>query len=759
MRGTLGWTVGLGLLLASACSSSKGGNAGTTGGPSGFAPGTACDANDQCASNLCGTSGAGHCCSFSCPVVDSSCSATDCDTTGSCSYPGTDTICAYGTCDIATFTPKACNGEGICAVQPAGPCPGNFACDSTGKACQTECGRSSECANGFYCVVADGGTCLPQLSVGACTQNDACTSNLCGIAGTGHCCTAACASGDAGCGATDCGAATGLCDYPSATTPCSTQSCTDGTEINAASCDGSGHCPASSRNCAPFVCGADACLTSCATGADCAGSGAFCDVTTDAGFCCPALSNGDTLNVDAVAGDDSTLCCGVGGNGPCQTLTRAMALINAAQASNVTINATIGDGGGDWAPAGEVYPVVLGWGVELSAPGISFFDPSGIPNAEILDVKNYPNDSAHSASIVGSGQGSNAVRVGMNTTGSQQTTDLSAIAVENGATLYLANAMVNGSAVHQTTAITVQPGAALTLAQDQSAATVGTVTIGNAGAQHASNGWQGIVCGTDGVQLGCTINDFASLGQTSVLIQGQEFRDLDAEDFANITLVSSPVIGVLPKVAGHNQCPSKSDVSSTNPRPSPAAAILLNGAANLTLENGTVECISGAAFYLQTSPNGNGNPTLSLSSAQVSEVELGLYASAGTAMVSNTYFTYNFNGIQQATDGTHNGAINLSSGGNAVHCSSNVESSQRSLTPGVNVYNDSAVNLNASNVAWDTAGPDLFSCDPTLTTCTCLRLPCADTPGTDGMDAVEDATLLGGITTTNNRQEAAFNCP
>jgi hypothetical protein len=50
-----------------------------------------------------------------------------------------------------------------------------------------------------------------------------------------------------------------------------------------------------------------------------------------------------------------------------------MALIDAAQAQNVTINATVNGVGGDWA-AKETYPIVLGWGVELSAPWVFFLD-------------------------------------------------------------------------------------------------------------------------------------------------------------------------------------------------------------------------------------------------------------------------------------------------------------------------------------------------------------------------------------------------
>ena len=123
-----------------------------------------------------------------------------------------------------------------------------------------------------------------------------------------------------------------------------------------------------------------------------------------------------------------------------------MQLIDAAQATGVTINAVVDGGGGDWAPAEEVYPIDLGWGVELNAPGVYFFDPNGAGNDEIIDVTFYSlRDLTGYASIVG---GVNPVAIGMNAAETQQTDDLSAITIEKGATLYIANAYVNDSVVN-----------------------------------------------------------------------------------------------------------------------------------------------------------------------------------------------------------------------------------------------------------------------------------------------------------------------
>ncbi len=73
----------------------------------------------------------------------------------------------------------------------------------------------------------------------------------------------------------------------------------------------------------------------------------------------------------------------------------------------------------------------------------------------------------------------------------------------------------------------------------------GTVEIGKLG-----EGWNGIVCQTDGTSLGCTVSDAALAGQSSVVIQNQYATDIDAEDFAQITLTSAPVIGVPPTQPG-----------------------------------------------------------------------------------------------------------------------------------------------------------------------------------------------------------------
>ncbi len=448
------------------------------------------------------------------------------------------------------------------------------------------------------------------------------------------------------------------------------------------------------------------------------------------------------MTVDGATGSDSTACCGILTNGACQTITKAMTLIAAAQAQGVRMTATVNGGGGDWAPAGEVYPIVLGWGVQLTASGVYFLDTSAATNPAVIDINSTGADPTFYATLLGTGPKVRA-GVGMNAAGTAQTSDTTSLSVETGNTLYLSNVYVNGNSTLQTTAINVAAGATLWLGQDHSGLLTGTVEIGNGLAAAATDGWNGIVCGTDGVSQGCTINDTLSGGAAGVIMQGQDNQDIDAEDFANISLTANPVIGTGPVNAGYGGCATKLDSSASN------VAILLNGKANMTFNNGTVQCIGGNAFVLQSTANGS--PSLTIDLTTIQNTDLGVYASAGTAAVSNSTIKYNYFGVQQDTDGTNNGAVDLTGGGNTVVCSSSKESSLGNKYPGIDVFNTSNATLKADNVTWDTASPDSFICNTaTPPTCSCAIASCSNGAGNDDMDAV--TTTDAGITTTGNLQ-------
>ena len=304
----------------------------------------------------------------------------------------------------------------------------------------------------------------------------------------------------------------------------------------------------------------------------------------------------------------------------------------------------------------------------------------------------------------------------------------------------------NSSEEYRSTAINVAAGGGLILGGDHPGNVTGTVTIGNTSTDYYMVGYKGIVCGT-AKNLGCTIKDVALKGASSVVIEGQVIQDIDAEDYAVIALASAPTIGLAPSAAGFLTCPYPEEKTD-------AQAVLLNGKASVEIDNGIVQCISGNAFTLQSTANGS--PTLTLNGTTIQNSQIGVYASAGTADIANSTIRYNITGVEQ----TSLGVIDLSGGGdggtNTVACSSDAENVNNfGGSIGVSVWNTSSSVLNASNVSWDTSGPDVFKCNANLGNCACEISLCTDSPGADGMDAVYEST--GTITTTGN-QLSSLDC-
>ncbi len=480
-------------------------------------------------------------------------------------------------------------------------------------------------------------------------------------------------------------------------------------------------------DCTPYTCAQAACLTSCEDNSSC--SAGFCVVSDQT--CCP-LTLGGTISVDAVLGSDTAGCCGVGTNAPCQTITRAMALIDKAGAAKVTISATVDGGGGYWEPTDEIYPIVLGWGVELSAPGVYFRDPNvaGLDTGIMLVTFYSAADSEGSASLVGAAAA--LVHVGMDMdshTGGM--TNPAAILVENGSTLYLANANINSNANYYNIAIDVTGGSTLSFGQDQSGDIVGTVYIGNALKQFNSDGYIGIDCSGNAFTVSSHIVDATLTGQSSVVMQGQEGWDIYQQSYCDIALTSAPVMGIPPSGAGFTLCGNKVDENG----------IYMSGSGTTTVKNGTFQCFDRNALWL-AAPGG----TMDIQDSVLRNSRRGMMVENGSATAENSTFIYNIYGVVQQGSGT----IDLSGGGDTVICSSVAEAPPPPPAQGVDVLNQGTSVLNASNVAWDTAGPDYFICDSTLTSCTCNLASCVVDAGTDGMDAVEDVTNQGGIITTGN---------
>jgi hypothetical protein len=155
----------------------------------------------------------------------------------------------------------------------------------------------------------------------------------------------------------------GACIYPDHTVVCGpVESCSENTQTNASLCDGVGHCNTGTVPCSPFVCGINACKTTCALSTDCV-AGDFCDARN--ATCCADLATGGTLAVDSVLGDDAVACCGYGDAVPCRTLTRAMGLVEAGPTEDIVLQATL-DGGASGTGLRRERFIRLGLGGESS---------------------------------------------------------------------------------------------------------------------------------------------------------------------------------------------------------------------------------------------------------------------------------------------------------------------------------------------------------------------------------------------------------
>ncbi len=177
----------------------------------------------------------------------------------------------------------------------------------------------------------------------------------------------------------------------------------------------------------------------------------------------------------------------------------------------------------------------------------------------------------------------------------------------------------------------------------------------------------------------------------------------------------------------------------------------------MIFRNGSVQCVN-EAFVLQASSNGV--PSLSLENSVVQDTGAAVWALAGNATISSSTIEYNFYGVWQDSDGTNVGTIDLSGGDaggmNTVACNR----SEGESPPGCSVLNSTSKVLNASNVNWDTPGPDVFLCFAlpwSVSSCNC-RSPdqCVAAPGSNGMDAVNIST---GTIQTKGHGMAAITRP
>lgn len=313
-------------------------------GTCGLAPlGTTCSAGSDCASGFCAQ---GVCCATSCAGTCQSCAlagsagtcsavpagqdplaacsdqgAAGCGTNGACDGAGkcqlyaAGTACAQPMCVAATFTPaRSCDGAGACQpVSPLSCAP--FGCNAAGNACTTTCTSSADCAAASTCDPSTG-SCGLAPNGSACTAATACNSGFCA---QGVCCATGCSSpcsschiagsvgtcvavpagqdpldqcadqGSASCGTNGACNGSGACQKYAAGTACAAASCSGSLLTGASFCDGNGTCATpAATSCAPYLCGAAACASTCETSADCASPG-VCSAAGSCGGGCPGV--------------------------------------------------------------------------------------------------------------------------------------------------------------------------------------------------------------------------------------------------------------------------------------------------------------------------------------------------------------------------------------------------------------------------------------------------------------------------------------
>ncbi|HEX9485947.1 MAG TPA: OmpA family protein [Gemmatimonadales bacterium] len=285
------------------------------------APGVACGGANQCASGQCVD---GVCCATACNgqcqacdvpgsagtctnvigaphgarqacASDGSACAGVCDGSSAtaCAYPAA--ICRGSSCSAGVATLQAaCDGAGRCPARQTQGC-NLYLCGP--QACLGNCGSDADCVSGNFCaagickpLLANGGACAGanQCASGQCVDGVCCNA-ACGgqcqacdapgqvgtcttVVGAPHGSRQACASDGSACGGACDGSNATQCAYPGSAVECRALTCSDGVITEAATCSGSGACPAKVQDsCGGAICNGTACATTaCNSDAQCA---------------------------------------------------------------------------------------------------------------------------------------------------------------------------------------------------------------------------------------------------------------------------------------------------------------------------------------------------------------------------------------------------------------------------------------------------------------------------------------------------------
>jgi hypothetical protein len=569
---------------------------------------------------------------------------------------------------------------------------------------------------------ADGGDAgidagLPTGSL--CTDNTECASGSC----MGRCCSMTCSTSDPACGAISCDMA-GTCQYPDSGITCGNilPVCI-GTQLTTHLCDGLGSCVTVAELCPRgFACdpGGEVCANTCGPGACPDPNTTFCDGVQSE--CCPVF-HGNALHVDGVAGDDQG-CCGVQGQ-PCQTLTRTMQLVQAFGVSGLDLlvagGLQRGDAGGlDW-PAPEQWPVRLQLGVTVIAPNVHFVPTIGNPAVAFEVNAASPFDTASVAILGGT---STPVVVGIDTQGLnlKNTT----IAIDDDASepgghnlpLALSNIWLNGTDA----GVRVGPGASVTL---------NNVAIGSNYATYPSAS-SSLVQGSTGILCSGTAGQPATVrtsGYTTLSIDSQSSRDIDAEGYCNLQL-SAVTLGIAPPfgASGVGVCPSKLD----------GTGLFMTGPNTMNIATSlTVQCMDGYGLYLVGTDGGAPQVTGAAYSTTIQNCGCaGVYLAGGALFTSSAQIHACQIGIQVDDDWRQIPGVFTPGPYSSVGCNSSAEPSDHCRTPaGADMLNTTrATTVDAQNMWWDrwdsgdggTAGTtQIWGCaDRSFAACVCQGPGC-----------------------------------
>jgi hypothetical protein len=261
-----------------------------------------------------------------------------CDGASACRATTFGKDCKAAECqdDVTLAAPATCTATGECGAETTSCDP--YTCDAKAIACRTRCAKDTDCAEGAVCT---DGECQRLPDGDACAAANECTSGFCA---DGVCCDKGCdgqcetcavsgsegtckaiegtpqgdrpaCDGEAPCQGTCNGLIRERCLYPTSDTSCGDPgSCSDGTETRSA-CN-LGECVQGvTKDCLPYVCGDEACKTSCNDDTDCAPK-LTCN---DSGRCvvsetstCPDGGTGSDCEGAGKKSDDSGCGCRVG---------------------------------------------------------------------------------------------------------------------------------------------------------------------------------------------------------------------------------------------------------------------------------------------------------------------------------------------------------------------------------------------------------------------------------------------------------------